>query len=94
MSKSETYVALALHQGIVHLCVDSLGAEKTPVPSLCRDVQLLGQRAQIDLIDLVSIQNFIICKGCETRFNLLGYRGHYAPFNSVSADHSNQLQLF
>ena len=94
MSKSQTYIALAIHQGIVHLCLDSLASKKVPVQSLCREVQLHTLRAQIDPGDLESIQNFIICKGCEARFNLMGYRGHYAPINTLSADHPDQLTLF
>lgn len=94
MSKSQTYVAFALHHGIVHLCLDSHATKKVPVESLCREVQLFAPRVQIEPGDLESIHNFIICKGCETRFNLLGYRGHYAPNNKLRAAHPDQLSLF
>lgn len=94
MSKSTTYIAFALHGGIIHLCLDSSETHKTPVRSFCREVQVAPPRARVDPDDLDNLQNFIICKGCESRFNLLGYRGHYTQLSAPSDVNPNQLALF
>ncbi|HDS1721565.1 hypothetical protein NPS53_08650 [Pseudomonas putida] len=94
MSKSTTYIAFALHDGAIHLCLDSLDTQKVPVLSFCREVQVAAPRAAVDRADVENLQNFIICKGCEARFNLMGYRGHYAQPATPGDDNSNQLALF
>jgi len=94
MNSPSTYVAFALQGGIVHLCLDSKGSENAPATSLCRDHVLFSPRAAVALDDLTNIQNFIICKGCEVRFNLLGYRTHYAQVTAGPKAHLAQLALF
>lgn len=91
---SLTEVAFAVHSGIVHLCLDSKQTRRKPAESLCREVSLNTKRAPVDPDDLSNIQNFIICKGCEARFNLLGYRKFYARELSAPRNHPNQLSLF
>jgi hypothetical protein len=90
----DTHVAFALHSGVVHLCVDARRTRKAPVESLCRQVILNAPRAPVDPADLGNIQNFIICKGCEARFNLMGYRKFYAQEQITERQHPNQLPLF
>lgn len=94
MSISSPYIAFALHHGVIHLCLDSLDAQSLAARSLCREVQLLAPRAQVVPGDLGQIQNFIICKGCEARFNLMGYRGYYAPKPNPGCSNQDQLTLF
>lgn len=89
-----THIAFALKDGIVHLCLDSCDAADAKATSLCRDHSLEAPRAPVAQDDLSNIQNFIICKGCEARFNLLGYRAHYAPALAESTQHPAQLALF
>lgn len=94
MNSLNTQVAFALHSGIVHLCLDSKRARKKPAESLCREVILHSLRAPVDPDDLSNIQNFIICKGCEARFNLMGYRKFYARETAALKNNPNQLPLF
>lgn len=94
MSEPSSYIAFALHLGAVHLCVDSLDAPNLPIQSICRVVQLHGPRFRVDPEDLENIQNFNICKGCEARFNLMGYRKIYAQLTVAGSVHPKQLALF
>lgn len=94
MDNSINYVAFALHSGKVHLCLDSRRGRRAPATSLCREVVLSAPRAPVDPEDLGNIQNFIICKGCETRFNLLGYKHFYAQSAQPLKPHPAQLALF
>lgn len=91
---NDTHVAFALHSGVVHLCLDNRRSRKAPVESLCREVIISAPRAPVDPADLGNIQNFIICKGCEARFNLMGYRQFYTQKPIAELMHSNQLLLF
>jgi hypothetical protein len=94
MNKLDTYVAFSIQNGLLHLCLDSASRKSLEATSLCRDVTLGFNRAPVDKDDLGNIQNLIICKGCEVRYHLLGYRAFYAPEDLVSSAHPNQLLLF
>ena len=94
MRQASTNIAYAVHKGLLHLCIDSLDTIDMPAVSLCREVQLEAPRAQVHPGSLENIQNFFICKGCEVRFNLIGYRVHYAPLLDTLEAHPNQLALF
>ena len=91
---NDAHVAFALHCGVIHLCLDTRRSRKSPVESLCRQVSLSAPRAPVDPADLGNIQNFIICKGCEARFNLMGYRQFYTREPAAERCHPNQLLLF
>jgi hypothetical protein len=94
MNNPNSYVALALHDGVVHLCVDSSESSRPTAKSLCRDVSLVPPRVAVEPYDLGNIQNFIICKGCAVRFNLMGYRQHYSPVIPNETALAGQLALF
>ncbi len=94
LMNNDTHVAFALHRGVVHLCLDTRRSRKSPVQALCREVIISAPRAPVDPADLGNIQNFIICKGCEARFNLMGYRQFYTQKPNAERRHSNQLLLF
>lgn len=94
MNKFETYVAFSIKNGIVHLCLDSKRTKKQKATSLCREAMLGLSRVAVDRDDLGKIQNWIICTGCEARYNLMGYRAFYAPENPVAWTHPAQLPLF
>lgn len=94
MGNPDIHVAFALQGGVVHLCLDSMMTKKAPAVSLCRDHVLSTPRAPVARHDLTNIQNFIICKGCESRFNLLGYRKHYAPKPQRKKQNPAQMALF
>ncbi|MPQ69256.1 hypothetical protein [Pseudomonas sp. MWU12-2323] len=94
MNQLETYVAFSIQNGIVHLCLDSKRTQMQKTTSLCREALLGLSRVAVDRDDLGKIQNFIICKGCEARYNLMGYRAFYAPEHQEARTHPAQLPLF
>lgn len=94
MNKLETYVAFSIKNGIVHLCLDSKQTKMQKATSLCRDTILDLSRVAVGRDDLREIHNFIICTGCEARYNLMGYRAFYSPESPVACTHPAQLPLF
>ena len=94
MTNLETYVAFALSDGVVHLCVDSWAIRATPAVSLCRIDNLSPPRARVEVGDLGNLQTFNLCKGCVARYELLGYRKLYAPELPQTKIHPAQIALF
>lgn len=94
MTDLYTYVALALHAGVVHLCVDSYATKKRPVLSMCREVNLTAPRGKVEVDDLSILGTFNVCRGCVARYELLGYKRMYAPEQHPTKGLPAQIALF